>query len=982
MAGWHWVRVAAACVLAMLAAGCREDPSQRARTDLEVSPARLEFGPAALGITSVRTVRVSNRSRASLTVQRITSSLAELQAPLSEPFTLPAGAERELSVHLTPQAEGPLQGTLQVVVDDGGEPPRVEVSARGIKAELQVPTSPLDFGSVELGHSRVRDLVVRNPSEVAFELTVRVEGTDVDQFSAPGQGTHKLEPRGEVRLPVTFQPTRIGAARAEAHVSACSTCPPTRVALLGTGVAALIEVSPLRVDFGRVAVGTTAEQRVVVRNHGTSAVHYGGARVVDDPEGAFRVSAAPSLPGDLLMPGTSVEVQVAFTPGQARPYGALLQVDAWPRDSQGPGPRVSLAGEGGFSCVAVVPPRVDFGVVALGMSAKRTVQVHNRCTTEVLLGERSLALRQGGYFTLDRAPTTVAIAPGQSASVTVEFLPRREELSEAGLSLEVTEGQTRYTEVVELRGEGRDLPSCQAVLEPRALDFGPVPLQARVELGLRLRNAGSTACYLAGMQLAAGTDSAFEAEPVEPRLLEPGEHAMLYVRFTPPRAGSYQGLAEAWVNASGSSSGHLRASVRGEGVEGCFSARPATLNFGTVRLSCPPGQRELRVANRCTGPATLSGIRLEGTDEFLVTHRLFFPQVLPPGAEVAIPITYRPREDGEDSAALRFELAAGGGLTVGLRARGSTRDEVTDTFIQRSQAIVDVLFIVDNSGSMMDEQQNLGGNFTAFLTHANAARADYQIAVTTTGIEPSTGGTAQCPGGAGGGEAGRLFPVDNSRPRIIKPSTPGADAIFSLNTRVGVCHWNEQGLEAAWRALSEPLVGDMDDPRTPLPMDGNAGFLRDEARLALIFLSDEEDTSPHPVAFYEQFFRGVKGGDPSKVTISAIVGPENLATCPKATSAGTRYLQLARATGGIEESICTPNWAESLERLSESAFGLDRVFPLSEQPVDTSRIRVEVDGRPLGSGWSYQPLPNAVVFSRESVPPPGAVIEVTYPVGC
>lgn len=978
--GWHWVRVAAACVWAVLVAGCREDPSQRARTDLEVSPATLEFGPSALGVTHVRTLRVSNRSRASLTVQRVTSSLAELEVPLSEPFTLAAGGERELSVHLTPQAEGPLQGTLEVVVDDGGEPPRVEVSGRGVKAELEVQPTPLDFGSVELGHTRGRELVVRNPSEVAFELSVRVEGMDVDQFSAQGQGTHRLEPRGELRLPVTFQPTRLGAARAEVQVAACSTCPPVQVALLGTGVAALIEVSPVRMDFGRVAVGTTAEQRVVVRNHGTSAVYYGGARVIDDPEGAFHVSAAPSLPGDLLMPGAAVELQVAFTPAQVRSYGARLQVEAWPRDAQGPGPRVSLAGEGGFSCVAVVPPRVDYGVVALGMSASRTLQVHNRCTEEVLLGERSLALRQGGYFTLDRAPTSVAIAPGQSAPITVTFLPRREELSEAGLSLEVLEGSARYTEVVELRGEGRELPPCRAALEPRALDFGPVPLQASVSLGLGLRNAGSSACYLAGMQLAAGTDSAFEAEPVEPQLLEPGQQAMLYVRFTPPRAGSYQGLVEAWVNATGS--GHLLASVRGEGVEGCFSARPATLNFGTVRLSCPPGQRELRVANRCTGPATLSGIRLDGTDEFLVSHGLFFPQVLPPGAELSIPITYRPREHGEDSAALRFELAAGGGLTVGLRARGSNRDEVTDTFIQRSQAVVDVLFVVDNSGSMLDEQQNLGGNFAAFLTHANAARADYQIAVATTGIEPSTGGTTPCPGGASGGEAGRLFPVDNSRPRIIKPSTPGADALFSLNTQVGVCHWNEQGLEAAWRALSEPLVGNADDPRTPLPMDGNAGFLRPEARLALIFLSDEEDSSPQPVAFYEQFFRALKGGDPSKLTISAIVGPERLGTCPRATSSGTRYLQLARATGGIEESICTPNWAESLERLSESAFGLDRVFPLSEQPLDTSRIRVHVDGRPLSSGWTYQPLPNAVVFSREAVPPPGSVIEVTYPVGC
>jgi hypothetical protein len=199
---------------------------------------------------------------------------------------------------------------------------------------------------------------------------------------------------------------------------------------------------------------------------------------------------------------------------------------------------------------------------------------------------------------------------------------------------------------------------------------------------------------------------------------------------------------------------------------------------------------------------------------------------------------------------------------------------------------------------------------------------------------------------------------------------------------VGVCHWNEQGLEAMYRALSDPLVFNLDDPRTPLANDGNANFLRNDAKLAIIVVTDEEDFSPQPVSFYETFLRGLKGGDISKVIFSAIAGPSDLSTCAKASSSGNRYISLAQATGGVVESICTPNWAGSLEKLSESAFGPNRTFALSEKPSDPARIVVKVDGVQVTTGWTYDSGSNSVIFDANSAPAPGASVEITYPVGC
>jgi hypothetical protein len=184
------------------------------------------------------------------------------------------------------------------------------------------------------------------------------------------------------------------------------------------------------------------------------------------------------------------------------------------------------------------------------------------------------------------------------------------------------------------------------------------------------------------------------------------------------------------------------------------------------------------------------------------------------------------------------------------------------------------------------------------------------------------------------------------------------------------------------RALSDPLVHNADDPRSPTPADGNAGFLRDDARLAIIVITDEEDFSSKPVSYYETFLLGLKGQDRSKVTVSAIAGPKDLKSCPKASSTGSRYIQLAEATGGVVESICTANWAGSLEKISESAFGRNRVFKLSEQPENSAAIVVRVDGLEVTGGWKYEPSTNSVVFEPDAAPGPGSSIEVTYPVGC
>ncbi|MBZ4417001.1 choice-of-anchor D domain-containing protein [Myxococcus sp. RHSTA-1-4] len=976
-----WVAWVAAVLVVGVA--CEQPSSQKAKSAFLVRPEKIDFGPSALGRTKTFKLKVANGGRASYRVEGAVSSVPNVVIPPFEPFTLSAGAEQELEIHFTPQVEGVVQGQVEILTDSG-EPGEVPVNGRGVKAFVEVPDTALDFGNVAMGMVEMREVTVRNPSDVESPLGLSIHGADADQFTA-GLGQSSTLAPGETRVvPVAYGPRRLGSAEAALHVVVCEGCEPAVIPMRGMGVASKLEVTPLRVDFGRVALGATAEQSITVRNQGTEPLSYSGVQLLDNPGGVFKVVNAPVLASGVLAAGAAVELRVAFTPvALGRVRDGRVEIGVREQGSSAPGPKVSLTGEGGASCITVLPRKLDYGVVAEGMTATRQVQVINRCREDVLVNHLQLDTLAGGYFTLAQAPASITVPSGGTAEVGVTFSPRSGLTAPSLGQLAVTVRTTASTstEAVALTGEGRVFKPCDyAPLLPAR--FGKVPVGAEVGLGVSIRNTGPEACYLASMQLAAGSDAAFTAEPVENRVLEPGQKATLVVRFKPPAEGSFSGLAEAWVNHP--TAGHPLVPVTGEGVKGCFAVQPTTVDFGITKLSCGPRTRELIAVNDCIGPVHVQGLALEQVGgEFSVTSPTGFPHTIPQGGRVRLSATYTPVDDGDDAAALRFTLANGGGeYTAGLVGRGVTKAEQTDRFFQESEAKVDVLFVVDNSGSMMEEQQSLGQNFAAFLTAANKASVDYRIGVTTTGLDPSPGGWSECPGGAQGGENGRLFPVDGSRPRIITPSTPNAAGVFANNTRVGVCHWNEQGLDAAHRALSDPLLYQQDDPRTPLAGDGNGGFLREEAKLAIIFLSDEEDFSSQPVSFYETYFLALKGNDKSKLSINAIVGPADLSTCPTSSSSGNRYIQLAQATGGAVESICTPNWAASLEKLSNSAFGLNRKFPLSEQPADPARIVVDVNGARVPSGWHYDAGTNAIIFDRDAAPQAGAMVEVTYPLGC
>jgi hypothetical protein len=177
---------------------------------------------------------------------------------------------------------------------------------------------------------------------------------------------------------------------------------------------------------------------------------------------------------------------------------------------------------------------------------------------------------------------------------------------------------------------------------------------------------------------------------------------------------------------------------------------------------------------------------------------------------------------------------------------------------------------------------------------------------------------------------------------------------------------NERGFDAAVMG-ADPLF--------------NTEFAREKADLELVVFSDEDD---HSDMSGDAFLSTLQGQRPTaQVKVHAVVGdpPQGCVSALAAADAGTKYLEVQSTTEGRRESICTLDYGAMLARIALDVIGLETEFALSKVP-QVPTIDLTVDGIEIHErrrdGWWYNPGDNTLRFDGFAVPPPGAVIEVTY----
>ena len=155
--------------------------------------------------------------------------------------------------------------------------------------------------------------------------------------------------------------------------------------------------------------------------------------------------------------------------------------------------------------------------------------------------------------------------------------------------------------------------------------------------------------------------------------------------------------------------------------------------------------------------------------------------------------------------------------------------------------------------------------------------------------------------------------------------------------------------------------------------------MREDARLVVLYVSDEEDTSPRPVADVVRGLRESAGRtDRRAVSVNALVVTDR-ATCtfPEFEgSVGTRYAAAAELTGGLVLDLCTPDLSTPLARLSTEAAGLRDTFVLTQLPTSDT-LTVEIDGQEATCGEQFE----LVEVQRNGQTRVGLRLATTPPVG-
>ena len=252
---------------------------------------------------------------------------------------------------------------------------------------------------------------------------------------------------------------------------------------------------------------------------------------------------------------------------------------------------------------------------------------------------------------------------------------------------------------------------------------------------------------------------------------------------------------------------------------------------------------------------------------------------------------------------------------------------------------VDFIWVVDNSASMLEEQEALSAAAEQFFDALTLSRIDFRLGVVTTDGEALRGGSF-------------TRDLDEFRQRV----------------QVGVNgNGREAGLEFAVRAVERAQSA------TEQPAQ-----LRNDAVTVVVFFSDEDSVNLVDPSVYASSL-GAQG-----VLAFAVVGPRPrgcLAIGRGVARRGEAYIQVAEALGGSSASICAEDLSQPIGEILLAAGGAASQTALNVPPISGS-IEVALPDslieRSRIEGFDYEPTANTVLFFGMASPPVGTQFRISF----
>jgi len=499
-----------------------------------------------------------------------------------------------------------------------------------------------------------------------------------------------------------------------------------------------------------------------------------------------------------------------------------------------------------------------------------------------------------------------------------------------------------------------ELRESEILVHPTHIDFGNLISGFESDQkSFTVVNTGDDDLIITSPFLLSGVEK-FGIEPREEDIvISAGELIEFYVSYTPETFE--HNIDSIKFLSSDEDEPELTVTLEGHGDAPVMSVNPEEFDYGDISIGC---DNEERITITNTGNITLnieSVIQMVTQPIDIILEFGSLPPLpwnLEPGISVDFLVSYVPDDVGQDDSIITI---SGNDPYIPVvetfqTGRGDVEQYYYETHIQEEVQVLDILWVVDDSGSMNRIQSNLVSNMQMFMNVFANSQSDYRMSVISTS--------------------------DPMIYQVITPSHP--DAILAMQQEVAVgIHGSgtEMGLEMAFWALSDPASA------------GAGGmFFREQADLVVIFVSDEPDHSPRAIYDYTSFFENLK---PIGMFIPyAVIGDVPGGCQAVHFNGGTYGVQAGEGYWDVVDyfssswfSICASDWGTQLQTLASDITGRWS-YTLGEPDPIVSSIEVNINGQ-ISADWSYNSNTNAVEFVSGIVPDSGDTIEINYAVwGC
>ena len=968
----------------MAGCDCGEGGNLNEYSQIKVEPQNIAFSAISVGEEETKIATVTNTGQLDLRIESIKLIEVDENTPFSLsdakkwtfPITVSKGESLTIPIRYAPTQAGAFKGKVRLITDaknagDEGETD-IKLISTYIGGLLLAP-NPVDFGYVPPKEKKSKKVTITNNGQAKVTITkITFKKNETGEFAILKQPTLpvELDANGATELELEYTPK---APKANGIIDLTLDDGNTfSLNLVGRMSAPNLEVSPETLQFVDPQVGKMVKAKLTLKNVGNLELVINKMDIDATSAEGYSIPSPPTLPLKIA-PEKEVVLEVAFTAKDIDKTQGKLNIDS--NDPNKPQVVVPLLASAGGCALKAIPAQLSFT-----KDGVKQVILANSGTEKCTLSNIKLDEKGSNEFTLGNTPkANHVLGPNENVKVEVTFKGGSNKPQTSNL-LVTSNDPKNPTLTVPIESRPPNTKACDIKIQPTILQFGFVGIGQSKTAGVTVINNGYDECLIkiSGVSDPLQVFSLQTSIPVQGRTIKSGQQFNIDVSYAPRNSTVAQG--ELLLTTTDPALPTARIPLLGYSGQLCLEIIPRPLDFGSIRKGCRSRDIDMDIVNTCTRTVSVTAIKWGATTspEFSLSQPASTPRQLNSGQSMGIKVRYTPKDLGQDRGVLQIENDVPGQTPINVitAGQGISTSEQTDTFTQEKQPKIDILFVIDDSNSMKDNQNNLSQNLGSFMKWANQLNADYHIAVTTT--------DADC------GTKYKYDPAKKicdrpSRPdipntgcfrgsqKVITPQTPNGLTLFSNNVKVGLNgSGNEQGIEASYKALQPDRLNDC-----------NQGFLRNDASLSIVYVSDESDSSPNSIAFYVKFFLGLKKNNNALVRASAVVGPpgNGCANGSQQAKAAPRYWDIATQMQGVTASICSTNWSNTLSQLGAVTFGRKRSFALS-QAADPNSIVVKINGQTVTQGWSYDTSSNSIVFETGSIPAAGAQIVVTYKTQC